>query len=57
MVQRRLKPPDVGYTAIGLQARYHQKHMKNKKGCELYLFVKKTQQTYVTDADIIMAIK
>ncbi|MEX3773698.1 hypothetical protein [Pseudomonas sp. MYb118] len=45
----------VGYTAVLLQGRYPQKHMKNQQGTELCLFSKKDKTAYVTEWDSIRA--
>ena len=42
---------DVGYTALLLQGRYPQKHMKNRLGRELCLFERKSGTAHVTEAD------
>ena len=42
---------DVGYTALLLQGRYPQKHMKNLLGRELCLFERKSGTAHVTEAD------
>ena len=42
---------DVGYTALLLQGRYPQKHMKNGLGRELCLFERKSGTAHVTEAD------
>lgn len=43
----------VGYTAVLLQGRYPQKHMKGRQGTELCLFSKKDKTAYVTEWDSI----
>ena len=43
----------VGYTAVLLQGRYPQKHMKGQQGTELCLFSKKDKTAYVTEWDSI----
>jgi len=45
----------VEYTAILLQGRYPQKHMKGQQGTELCLYNKKTKTAYVTEWDSIRA--
>ena len=42
---------DVGYTALLLQGRYPQKHMKNGLGRELCLFERKSGTAHVKQAD------
>ena len=42
---------DVGYTALLLQGRYPQKHMKNGLGRELCLFERKSGTVHVKQAD------
>ena len=42
---------DVGYTALLLQGRYPQKHMKNGLGRELCLFERKSGTAHVTESD------
>lgn len=42
---------DVGYTALLLQGRYPQKHMKNRLGRELCLFERKSGTAHVKQAD------
>lgn len=41
----------VGYSALILQGRYPQKHMKNQPGTELCLYNRKARQAYVTEWD------
>ena len=41
----------VGYSALVLQGRYPQKHMKNQAGTELCLYNRKARQAYVTEWD------
>ena len=41
----------MGYTALLLQGRYPQKHMKNRLGRELCLFERKSGTAHVTEAD------
>lgn len=43
----------VGYTAVLLQGRYPQKHMKGQQGTELCLFNKQDKTAYVTEWDSI----
>ena len=43
----------VEYTAILLQGRYPQKHMKGQQGTELCLYNKKSKTAYVTEWDSI----
>ena len=43
----------VGYTALLLQGRYPQKHMKGAQGTELCLYNKKSKTAYVTEWDSI----
>jgi hypothetical protein len=43
----------VGYTAVLLQGRYPQKHMKGQQGTELCLYSKKDKTAYVTEWDSI----
>lgn len=43
----------VDYTALLLQGRYPQKHMKGQQGTELCLYNKKTKTAYVTEWDSI----
>ncbi len=42
---------DVGHTALLLQGRYPQKHMKNRLGRELCLFERRSGTAHVTEAD------
>ena len=42
---------DVGYTALLLQGRYPQKHLKNLLGRELCLFERKSGTAHVKQAD------
>ncbi|SEE92102.1 hypothetical protein [Pseudomonas migulae] len=43
----------VDYTAVLLQGRYPQKHMKGQQGTELCLYNKKSKTAYVTEWDSI----
>ena len=43
----------VGYTAVLLQGRYPQKHMKGQQGSELCLYNKKSKTAFVTEWDSI----
>lgn len=43
----------VGYTALLLQGRYPQAHMKNQSGLELCLYNKKAKRASVTEWDSI----
>jgi hypothetical protein len=43
----------VGYTALLLQGRYPQPHMKNQTGTELCLYDKKRKTAYVSEWDSI----
>jgi hypothetical protein len=46
----------VGYTALVLQGRYPQKHMKNQTGTELCLYNRKDKQAFVTEWDGLKAV-
>jgi len=47
----------VGYSALLLQGRYPQAHMKNRQGRELCLFDKKQQRAQVSEWDSIMSVR
>lgn len=42
----------VGYSAILIQGKYHQAHMKNKTGQELCLWNKTTNKAYLSEMNI-----
>lgn len=44
----------VGYTALLLQGRYPQAHMKNQRGRELCLYDKKSKRAFVTEWDAVL---
>jgi hypothetical protein len=46
----------VGYTALLLQGRYPQKHMKGAQGTELCLYNKKSKTAYITEWDSIRPV-
>ena len=43
----------VGYTALLLQGRYPQTHMKNRRSTELCLYNRKTKTAHVTEWDSV----
>lgn len=45
----------VGYTALLLEGKYPQKHMKGQTGTELCLYEKKSKTAYVTEWDSVRA--
>jgi hypothetical protein len=45
----------VGYSAVVIQGRYPQPHMKNQRGRVLCLFEKKTREVFVSPADSIVS--
>lgn len=47
----------VGYSAIVLEGRYPQAHMKNKLGRELCLWQKSKQKASITEADTLLKLK
>ncbi|WAH57790.1 hypothetical protein LZ023_33325 [Pseudomonas silvicola] len=47
----------VGYSALLLQGRYPQAHMKNRTGRELCLFDKKTRSAHVSEWDSIISVR
>ncbi|WP_249677241.1 hypothetical protein [Pseudomonas abieticivorans] len=47
----------VGYTALLLQGRYPQPHMKNQSGLELCLYNKQTKRAAVTEWDSVKSLK
>jgi hypothetical protein len=44
----------VGFTAVVIDGRYPEPHMKNKRGRVLCLFDKRTRTPFVSDADSIL---
>lgn len=45
----------VGYTAMVIQGRYPQSHMKNKRGRMLCLFDKRSQTAHIAPADAMIS--
>lgn len=43
----------VGYTAVLVQGRYPQTHMKNQPGAELCLYNKKNRTAFITEWDSV----
>ena len=47
----------VGYSAIVLEGRYPQAHMKNQLGRELCLWQRAKQKAFIVDADTLLKTK
>lgn len=45
----------VGYSALLVQGRYPQQHMKNRQGRELCLYQRSSKRAFVTEADSLVA--
>jgi hypothetical protein len=45
----------VGYTAVLVQGRYPQAHMKNQPGAELCLYHRQSRKAFVTEWDSVQA--